>query len=132
MAAVDRVGKKSGRSAYALTDVSGNTYHYYENPLWRAVVFILLQELCERLAFFGLTPNLQAFLKEYLGLEDAEANSYISTFTSIMFVTPLLSAVISDTILGAYRTILIWSFVYFSGLCLLVAATVESISEPWM
>ncbi|KAF4710772.1 hypothetical protein FOZ63_022485, partial [Perkinsus olseni] len=29
-------------------------------------------------------------------------------------------------------TILIWSLVYFAGLCLLVAATLEPISEPWM
>ncbi|KAF4677056.1 hypothetical protein FOZ60_000352 [Perkinsus olseni] len=121
----------SGKS-YSWTDVSGNVYQYYKHPMTKAVLFVLLQELCERLAFYGLMPNLQIFLKEYLGVDDAGANSYISTFNAILYVTPLLSAVISDTILGLYLTILVFSFVYMAGLALLTLSTIHSISQPWM
>ncbi|EER16285.1 conserved hypothetical protein [Perkinsus marinus ATCC 50983] len=124
-------GSNSGKS-YSWTDVSGNVYYYYKHPMTKAVLFILLQELCERLAFYGLMPNLQIFLKEYLGVDDAGANSYISTFNAILYVTPLLSAVISDTILGLYLTILAFSFVYMAGLALLTLSTIHSISQPWM
>ncbi|KAF4753065.1 hypothetical protein FOZ62_017662 [Perkinsus olseni] len=77
-------------------------------------------------------PNLQLFLKEYLRVDDTGANSYIATFNAILYVTPLLSAVLSDTILGLYLTILIFSFVYMAGLCLLTLSTIHSISQPWM
>ncbi|KAF4709070.1 hypothetical protein FOZ63_017524, partial [Perkinsus olseni] len=117
---------------YSWTDVSGNVYHYYKHPMRKAVLFVLLQELCERLAFYGLMPNLQLFLKEYLGVDDAGANSYIATFNAILYVTPLLSAVLSDTILGLYLTILIFSLVYMAGLGLLTLSTIHSISQPWM
>ncbi|EER11221.1 Tripeptide permease tppB, putative [Perkinsus marinus ATCC 50983] len=124
-------GSDNGK-VYSWSDVSGNVYYYYKHPMTKAVLFVLLQELCERLAFYGLMPNLQIFLKEYLGVDDAGANSYISTFNAILYVTPLLSAVISDTILGLYLTILAFSFVYMAGLALLTLSTIHSISQPWM
>ncbi|KAF4698627.1 hypothetical protein FOZ63_000521 [Perkinsus olseni] len=74
------------REALSWTDSSGNVYHYYHKPMLNAVIFVLLQELCERLAFFGITPNAQTFFKEYLNYTDAEANSYIATFQAILYV----------------------------------------------
>ncbi|KAF4670123.1 hypothetical protein FOL47_002185 [Perkinsus chesapeaki] len=120
------------KKEYSWTDLYGNEYNYYKNPMKEAVSFVLLQELCERLAFYGLTPNLQTFLKEYLGYNDSSANSYISSFNSILYVTPLISAVISDTLLGLYYTIVVFSFVYMAGLALLTVSSVKSISQPWM
>ncbi|KAF4650955.1 hypothetical protein FOL47_000742 [Perkinsus chesapeaki] len=122
---------KSSRSI-SWTDPSGNIYHYYENPMFRAVVFVLLQELCERLAFYGLTPNLQTFLKEYLGYTDTTANSYISAFNAILYVTPLFSAALADTILGVYLTIIIFSLVYLCGFTLLTISSIRSVHQAWM
>ncbi|KAF4671860.1 hypothetical protein FOL47_001155 [Perkinsus chesapeaki] len=116
----------------AWTDASGNTYHYYEHPFLRSVVFILGQELCERLAYYGLTPNLQTFLKEFAGMDDSGANSYISIFNSIIYLTPLVSAALSDTVLGLYVTIVVFSLIYACGLILLTLSAIESISEQWM
>ncbi|KAF4660834.1 hypothetical protein FOL47_006928 [Perkinsus chesapeaki] len=117
---------------YSFTDRSGNTYHYFEKPLFNACFFILMQEFCERLAFYGLTPNLQLFTKEYLGYTDAVANSYVSSFNSILYVTPMLTGILADTFLGVYLTILIFSLVYMLGLVLITIASVPSLSEPWM
>ncbi|KAF4654554.1 hypothetical protein FOL47_009910, partial [Perkinsus chesapeaki] len=101
---------------FSWTDRAGNTYHYYENPLWLACVFILMQELCERLAFYGLTPNLQLFLKDYLGYADTQADSYVSIFNAILYVTPLLGGILADTLAGVYFTILGFSLLYMLGL----------------
>lgn len=122
---------KHGRSL-SWTDPSGNVYHYYDNPMFKAVVFVLLQELCERLAFYGLTPNLQTFLKEFLGYTDTTANSYISSFNAILYVTPLISASLADTILGVYITILSFSLVYLCGFVLLTISSIPSVHQPWM
>ncbi|KAF4700745.1 hypothetical protein FOZ63_016477 [Perkinsus olseni] len=120
------------REALSWTDSSGNVYHYYHKPMLNAVIFVLLQELCERLAFFGITPNAQTFFKEYLNYTDAEANSYIAAFQAILYVTPLFAAVLSDTFLGVNATILSFSIIYMIGLILLLLATIKSISQPWM
>ncbi|EER06449.1 Tripeptide permease tppB, putative [Perkinsus marinus ATCC 50983] len=114
------------------TDASGNVYHYFEHPMMQATIFVLIQELCERLAFYGITPNLQTFLKEFLGYNDTAANTYISAFQAVIYVTPLVAAVLADTLLGVYNTILAFSVVYTIGLGLLCLASIESISEPWM
>ncbi|KAF4730748.1 hypothetical protein FOZ62_023345, partial [Perkinsus olseni] len=73
------------KKGYSWTDLYGNECFYYKDPMKGAIPFILLQELCERLACYGLTPNLQTFLKEYLGYTDTSANSYISSFNSILY-----------------------------------------------
>ncbi|KAF4652167.1 hypothetical protein FOL47_011236 [Perkinsus chesapeaki] len=122
----------SKRDSLSWTDASGNVYYYYQRPMMNAVIFILLQELCERLAFYGISPNAQTFLKEYLGYTDVQANSYIATFQAILYVTPLFAAVLADTVLGVYTTILSFSLLYMAGLVLLVVSSVKSISQPWM
>ncbi|KAF4660487.1 hypothetical protein FOL47_007151 [Perkinsus chesapeaki] len=114
------------------TDASGNVYHYYEHPMMNATIFVLVQELCERLAFYGITPNLQTFLKEFLGYNDTAANTYISAFQAVIYVTPLIAAILADTLLGVYNTILVFSVIYTIGLALLCLASVPSISQPWM
>ncbi|KAF4682612.1 hypothetical protein FOZ62_024853, partial [Perkinsus olseni] len=117
---------------FSWTDRNGNTYHYFENPMWMASVFILMQELCERLAFFGLHPNLQFFLKDFLQYDDAQADSYISIFNVLLYVSPLLGGILADTLTGVYYAILGFSVLYMLGLVLLTLASIPSISEPWM
>ncbi|KAF4652879.1 hypothetical protein FOZ61_009350 [Perkinsus olseni] len=117
---------------FSWTDRNGNIYHYFENPMWMASVFILMQELCERLAFFGLHPNLQFFLKDFLQYDDVQADSYISIFNVLLYVSPLLGGILADTLTGVYYAILGFSVIYMLGLVLLTLASIPSISEPWM
>ncbi|KAF4653774.1 hypothetical protein FOZ61_008693 [Perkinsus olseni] len=117
---------------FSWTDRTGNTYHYYDNPIWVACTFILMQEFCERLAFYGLISNLQLFLKEYLHYEDAQADAYVSIFVAILYVTPLLAGIIADTLAGVYYTILGFSLHYMLGLVILTLSSIHSITEPWM
>ncbi|KAF4683738.1 hypothetical protein FOZ60_008656, partial [Perkinsus olseni] len=124
--------ESSGATEGALRRRSGNIYHYFENPMFMACVFILMQEFCERLAFYGLTPNLQLFLKSYLGYSDSAADSYVSSFNAILYVTPLLAGVLADTLVGVYHTILGFSILYMLGLVLLTLASIRSITEAWM
>ncbi|KAF4670124.1 hypothetical protein FOL47_002186 [Perkinsus chesapeaki] len=117
---------------FSWTDRSGNTYHYFRNPMVMSCIFILMQELCERLAFYGITPNLQLFLKKYLGYTDPQADSYVAIFNSVLYVTPLIGGVMADTLLGVYYVILAFSIVYMIGLVLLTLSSIESITQPWM
>ncbi|KAF4695803.1 hypothetical protein FOZ60_003398 [Perkinsus olseni] len=120
------------REFLSWTDSCGNVYHYYQKPMLRAVIFILLQEICERLSLAAILPNAQTFFKEYLNYTDVQANSYIASFSAIFYVTPLFAAVLSDTFLGVYAAILSFSGIYMLGLISLFLATIKSISQPWM
>ncbi|KAF4649698.1 hypothetical protein FOL47_001808, partial [Perkinsus chesapeaki] len=120
------------RDSLSWTDSSGNVYHYYQRPMMNAVIFILFQEFGERLALYAIVPNAQAFLKEYLGYTDVQANSYIGAFQAILYVTPLMAAALADSLLGIYATIMSFSLLYFAGLFLLFLSTIKTISSPWM
>lgn len=121
------------RGTTAFFDESrGVTYYYKTNPLLYACPFILGQELCERLAYYGLTPTLKNFVKHVLGVSDSSASAYLGIFQGTMYVTPILSAIISDTYLGGYMTILIFSMIYMLGIVHVLLAAISEISQPWM
>lgn len=114
------------------TDRDGTVYRYVVNPLLTVCPFVLIQELCERLAYYGLTPTLKPFLKKTLNVGDAEASSLMGLFQGVLFLTPIVSAALADSFLGIYSTILYFSIVYACGLGLMEIAAIESISSPWM
>lgn len=58
-------------------------------PFW--VVFILVTELCERFAFYGLTGSLVCFFKT-LGLHSDTASCMTALFGALVYVTPVLGA----------------------------------------
>ena len=111
-------------------DSTGVVYNYYESPMTKACMFILIQEMCERLAFYGIIPNLQTFLSTSLGITSNHAGSMVNIFNGLIYFTPFLSAILADTWLGTYATIIIFSVLYMAGLALLcISALTEA---AWM
>lgn len=111
-------------------DSTGTMYSYYHQPMGKACIFILVQEMCERLAFYGIMPNLQLFLEDTLNISSNSAGSLVNIFNALIYFTPFLSAIAADTWLGTYATIIIFSAIYMLGLGLLcISAVTESV---WM
>lgn len=98
----------------------------------QACLFILVQEACERLAYYGIMPNLQSFLTTTLSVTANEANQLISIFQAMVYFFPLISAILADTFLGSFTTILVFSGLYMAGLTLLCISAIPSISQNWM
>eukprot|EP00760_Papus_ankaliazontas_P021619 PhM_4_TR18714/c0_g1_i8/m.62323/K14206/SLC15A1, PEPT1; solute carrier family 15 (oligopeptide transporter), member 1 len=125
--------QKNNNDKLTWTTPTGETYTYHPKPMTYSCLFILIQEMCERLAYYGLQPTLKLFLQRTLpGFTDAKASAYLGNFNGIMYLTPMFSAALADTFLGCFRTILYFSFVYMAGLALLVLASIDTMSEPWM
>uniref|UniRef100_A0A0D6R7Q4 Major facilitator superfamily (MFS) profile domain-containing protein n=1 Tax=Araucaria cunninghamii TaxID=56994 RepID=A0A0D6R7Q4_ARACU len=86
---------------------------------WRlfpsSMKFIFWNEFCERFSFYGLKAILALFLADRLGLSELKATEMLHVFTMACYATPVLGAVISDTLLGKYRTILSLSLLYALG-----------------
>lgn len=127
----EKKSKSSNERTVSWTDSTGTTHYYYQNPLMKVCSFILIQEMCERLAFYGITPTLKQFLKRY-GFDPTAANSFVMLFNGISFMCAFISAVVADTCLGIYRTIIAFSAVYMAGLALLCVAAAPGVDQVWM
>ena len=94
-----------------------------ETTLPKGIPFIIGNEAAERFSFYGMRAVLVVFMTQYLvntaGQPDFmsadEAKGWFHLFVSAVYFTPMLGALISDGLLGKYRTIIALSLVYTLG-----------------
>ncbi len=87
------------------------------------IPFIVANEAAERFSYYGMRTILVVFMTKYLvdgagnpDLMDAQAaKAWYHTFSSGVYLFPLLGALVSDLWLGKYRTIIALSVVYCLG-----------------
>ncbi len=91
----------------------------------KGVPYIISNEAAERFSFYGMKSILTIFMVDYLhrmgnvyvdqGMSNAEATERYHSFTALVYIFPLAGALLSDTLLAKYRTILWLSLVYCAG-----------------
>jgi POT family proton-dependent oligopeptide transporter len=87
----------------------------------RAVPFIIGNEFAERFSFYGMRSILAVFLvdqffkHESTIVANAHSNSINHMFSTLVYATPLLGAILADWFFGKYRVILIGSLIYTFG-----------------
>jgi len=88
------------------------------------IPYIIGNEAAERFSFYGMKGILIFFMVNYLWLmgdsvgeqlSDAEANERFHNFSSLVYLTPLLGALLADLFFGKYRIIMWLSVVYCLG-----------------
>ena len=102
------------------------------NIICRVCLFILVTELCERLAYYGLTGSLTIFFTKELGMRSFFATCLTSLFSSLNYVTPLLGAWVADGFCGRYRTIGLFGVVYICGLALCIIGAHPAVKSSWI
>ncbi|KAJ0681169.1 putative bacterial ABC-type protein transporter [Helianthus annuus] len=80
---------------------------------WKACPFILGNECCERLAYYGMSTNLVNYLSDRLNQGSVRASTNVSNWSGTCYATPLLGAFLADAYLGRYWTIASFSIIYF-------------------
>jgi POT family proton-dependent oligopeptide transporter len=73
-----------------------------------------------------LPDDRAAVLPGALGLGQSTATNISNAFFLVSFLTPMLFAVISDSWLGRYRTLMLGLVCYFLGCLILVATSIPS------
>ncbi|GBF89822.1 hypothetical protein Rsub_02526 [Raphidocelis subcapitata] len=81
-----------------------------------ACVCILGNEICERLAYYGLQTNMGLYLKQYIGYPAEQASQLLQIWKATVYLTPLLGAFLADAYMGRFWVILVFSCFYLIGL----------------
>ena len=109
----------------------------------KGIPYIIGNEAAERFSFYGMKGILVVFMTKYLhiltdnpnlaAMNKAAAIEQYHDFTSLVYLTPILGALLADTLLGKYRTIISLSMVYCLGhLALAFMGTGGLTPEAWM
>ncbi|XP_008785424.1 protein NRT1/ PTR FAMILY 8.1 [Phoenix dactylifera] len=101
------------------TDIRGNPAVKKDTGNWRACPYILANECCERLAYYGMSTNLVNYMKDRLHQNNTTAANNVTNWSGTCYIMPLLGAFLADAYLGRYWTIASFMIVYISGLTLL-------------
>nr|XP_025639893.1 protein NRT1/ PTR FAMILY 8.3 isoform X2 [Arachis hypogaea] len=97
---------------------------------WRACPFILGNECCERLAYYGIATNLVTYLTTKLHEGNVSAARNVTTWQGTCYLTPLIGAVLADAYWGRYWTIAGFSMIYFIGMCTLTLSASVPALKP--
>ncbi|KAG2204548.1 hypothetical protein INT47_012607 [Mucor saturninus] len=104
----------------------------------KAAYLVILLEFCERFTFYGLTGPFQNFIQNpvpesypadlpgAMNRGQKTATALNTFFQFWCYVTPIIGAIVADQYLGKYKTILVFSGIYFFGLLVLTLTSIPS------
>lgn len=95
-----------------------------KRPYPKKVLFIVVNEFCERFSYYGLRAVLVLYFRSVLGFSDVNSTVSFHLFVSLCYLTPILGAILGDSVLGKYKTILYMSIVYLLGEVILVLSSI--------
>ncbi|NWS49885.1 S15A1 protein, partial [Probosciger aterrimus] len=91
-----------------------------------SIFFIVINEFCERFSYYGMRAVLVLYFKYFLHWDDNLSTAIYHTFVALCYLMPILGALIADSWLGKFKTIVYLSIVYTIGQAVM---SVSSISE---
>jgi POT family proton-dependent oligopeptide transporter len=87
------------------------------------IPYIVANEAAERFSYYGMRAILVIFMTQHLKnssgqldvMSEYEAQGYYHLFVSAVYFMPLFGALLADSLLGKYRTIIFLSVIYCLG-----------------
>ncbi|XP_018302584.1 peptide transporter family 2 isoform X2 [Mycetomoellerius zeteki] len=96
----------------------------------KSVFFIISNEFCERFSYYGMRTVLSLYLFNMLGYSESTSTIIYHVFSSLVYFFPLIGAIISDSWLGKFNTILYLSIIYALGQVILSLSAATPIGLP--
>ncbi|XP_068038579.1 solute carrier family 15 member 1 isoform X2 [Anomalospiza imberbis] len=94
-----------------------------------SIFFIVINEFCERFSYYGMKAVLTLYFTRFLHWEDNFATAIYHTFVALCYLTPILGAIIADSWLGKFKTILYLSIVYAIGQAVLSVGSINDLTD---
>jgi len=85
----------------------------------KVILSILVTETAERVAYFGFRAILVLYFTNGLKFSESASVSLFASVSGLAYLSPLLGALLADSLWGRYQTILRFGTVYSIGLCLI-------------
>ncbi|KAK9027564.1 hypothetical protein V6N11_067392 [Hibiscus sabdariffa] len=83
---------------------------------WTAAFFIFGNEMAERMAYFGLSVNMVAFMFYVMHRPFSSSSNAVNNFLGISQASSVFGGFLADAYLGRYWTIAIFTTIYLAGL----------------
>ncbi|KAL8227381.1 hypothetical protein R6Q57_017213 [Mikania cordata] len=118
-------GKASEGGGYTedgTVDLRGNPILRSKRGRWTACSFIVVYEVFERMAYYGISSNLIIYLTTKLRQGTVRSSNNVTNWVGTIWMTPILGAYVADALLGRYWTFIISAAIYLSGMSLLTLA----------
>ncbi|XP_041806865.1 solute carrier family 15 member 2 [Chelmon rostratus] len=80
-----------------------------------SICFIVVNEFCERFSYYGMRAVLTLYFLTYLHWDKDLSTAVYHAFSSLCYFTPILGALIADSWLGKFKTIIYLSIIYVIG-----------------
>uniref|UniRef100_I1P985 Peptide transporter n=2 Tax=Oryza glaberrima TaxID=4538 RepID=I1P985_ORYGL len=109
---------------------SGQPILKHETGNWRACSLILGTEVCERLAYYGISKSLVTYLSTRLHEGNVSAARNFTTWQGTCYLTPLIGATLADSYWGKYKIIAVFSTIYFLGMAALTFSALVPSLQP--
>ncbi|XP_044201162.1 solute carrier family 15 member 1b [Thunnus albacares] len=94
-----------------------------------SIFFIVVNEFCERFSYYGMRAVLVLYFKYFLKWDDDFATTIYHTFVALCYLTPILGAIVADSWLGKFKTIVYLSIVYTAGQVVMAVSAIHDITD---
>ncbi|NXY60015.1 S15A1 protein, partial [Callaeas wilsoni] len=94
-----------------------------------SIFFIVVNEFCERFSYYGMRAVLTLYFKNFLKWEDNFSTAIYHTFAALCYLTPILGAIIADSWLGKFKTIVYLSIIYAIGQVVLSVGSISDLTD---
>uniref|UniRef100_A0A4W4HGV3 Solute carrier family 15 member 1 n=1 Tax=Electrophorus electricus TaxID=8005 RepID=A0A4W4HGV3_ELEEL len=94
-----------------------------------SIFFIVVNEFCERFSYYGMKAVLVLYFRYFLQWDDDLATTIYHTFVALCYLTPILGAIVADSWLGKFKTIVYLSVVYTIGQAILAVSAIHDITD---
>lgn len=98
---------------------------------WKACSFVVVYEIFERMAYYGISSNLVLYLSRKLHQGTVTSSNNVTNWVGTIWMTPVLGAYVADAHLGRYWTFVIASVIYLTGMSVLtLSVSVPELKPP--
>lgn len=112
-------------------DLRGNPILRSNRGGWKACSFVVVYEVFERMAYYGISSNLVLYLTTKLHQGTVSSANNVTNWVGTIWMTPVVGAYIADAHLGRYRTFMVASVIYLIGMSLLtLTVSLPSLKPP--
>ncbi|KAM4795967.1 solute carrier family 15 member 1 [Rhinophrynus dorsalis] len=121
------VEEEHGRGSEMLRTQEKGNPGCFGYPL--SIFFIVINEFCERFSYYGMRAVLVLYFKYFLRWDDNLATVIYHTFVAVCYLTPIFGAIIADSWLGKFKTIVYLSIVYTVGQVIMAVSSIHDLTD---